>query len=1058
MFNFNQNVLPGYKQVNEYGDNNAREEYKRSIVDRAIGAITNTSITNALYNATDGDANTGFIQGLGQGVQAMNPLSDDVRYGQHYSADVLGNLGWKPEGALGKTAKFATSLAGDIILDPMTYINPIGAVAKVVGGTGTVSKAIGKKAVTMSPLTLNEAVDVVNKQYKAMGRPIDEIAVNNEASALVDSFNSKILKIKSGGDDFQIGTQNLPFVKKVKEGEKALGSFNKVLVKEDELRKFGDKTIAPYYNELSNKLKNYKAIKNFTKNSDIIDLAKTDKVGAAVKYKMDRMIKGYSSAKIGEDIGAYKAMNNLADTLEDFSDDEKRVFTKWYEEGGAKNMLSAKGVIAKVRDKANGNTEMTTALDKLTKELDEYMNNGAFYNPEFQKMRKDNIYEIIDQQSMADVAKHFDSYGSKIVADYVRGYADLKSKPMPEFKKVVDKDGVQTEILETADAEKFLNLSEHFTKTYADIADKEVKASRLSREAADTMKGTYMARIQTDEAKKWAMQNIMKEYNGKFNPEAFAVGYKKMFNKERKFNTLEESNEYMKKATGVDKWFEDDLVKTLQARQLASNDLLYNDEMVNAVKEISGVKWKPSRNASGEVIDNLPDGYTPVLSFIDLNTTLLKALHGEPSPEVLKYLGIDPRFYSPNNAYIPTSHEQTIKLARLLQKLDYSGKMPTGFGMDNMMMNRLNRESSIQKKMHDSEFLNLFDKYQTIWKMWNTVINPGFHVQNAASNAFAGFLGDGATAVDPRKLNTAKNIFDNVTPDKRMKFGDVELTHSQIKELARKHGILDNTFFQADLAKSFGDKGVLAGLGVKGEFDPTDMNHFKPYEIGGNVGAKIEGTQRLAMFINRINSGETIEQAVDSVNKYLFDYSDLTDFEKNVMKRVLPFYTFMRKNLPLTLEQMLTNPKVYQRTDKTLNNIELISGDEYVPDYNRTEFRRDHTQLPFTVDGSTFGVNLQLPYQQLDRISPNRLLGQSTPLAKIPYEGLTGEYAYTGIDIDSFGDYVASQTTPTKVLSMYGKKQGVDKELYAMGQLGGFPMGVLEPQEEPAYSMADMMR
>ena len=35
-----------------------------------------------------------------------------------------------------------------------------------------------------------------------------------------------------------------------------------------------------------------------------------------------------------------------------------------------------------------------------------------------------------------------------------------------------------------------------------------------------------------------------------------------------------------------------------------------------------------------------------------------------------------------------------------------------------------------------------------------------------------------------------------------------------------------------------------------------------------------------------------MKEAVDKVNKYMFDYSDLTDFEKDTMKRIIPFYIY----------------------------------------------------------------------------------------------------------------------------------------------------------------------
>jgi hypothetical protein len=54
--------------------------------------------------------------------------------------------------------------------------------------------------------------------------------------------------------------------------------------------------------------------------------------------------------------------------------------------------------------------------------------------------------------------------------------------------------------------------------------------------------------------------------------------------------------------------------------------------------------------------------------------------------------------------------------------------------------------------------------------------------------------------------------------------------------------------------------------------------------------------------------GHTPADAKLSTMKYQIDYGDLTQFEKNVMKRLFPWYTFSRKNLPPLLEDLADEP------------------------------------------------------------------------------------------------------------------------------------------------------
>ena len=239
--------------------------------------------------------------------------------------------------------------------------------------------------------------------------------------------------------------------------------------------------------------------------------------------------------------------------------------------------------------------------------------------------------------------------------------------------------------------------------------------------------------------------------------------------------------------------------------------------------------------------------------------------------------------------------------------------------------------------------------------------------------------------------------------------------------------------------KRDGEGGMIKGL-PKG-LDPTDVEGFVLNKIGTEVGTKIEGTQRMNLWLSCLERGNTPEHARDIVNKYLFDYSDLTDFEQQTVKRIIPFYTFMKKNAPMELEAMLNQPQKFSQLQKGITNFEKMGGD-YKGENERNEWRQEYIQIPNT----GYGVADQLPYNQLERIvDPQKILGQTSPLIKTPIEMMTGDYIYTGIDIGGPIEYLANQTAPTKVAYNTLQKDSIlDKLLYATGQLSGFPIGEIK--------------
>ena len=54
---------------------------------------------------------------------------------------------------------------------------------------------------------------------------------------------------------------------------------------------------------------------------------------------------------------------------------------------------------------------------------------------------------------------------------------------------------------------------------------------------------------------------------------------------------------------------------------------------------------------------------------------------------------------------------------------------------------------------------------------------------------------------------------------------------------------------------------------------------------------------------------EATRKAIQKTNEYLFDYlTGLTPFETNTMRRIFPFYTWARFNIPLQLKSLITQP------------------------------------------------------------------------------------------------------------------------------------------------------
>ncbi len=223
-----------------------------------------------------------------------------------------------------------------------------------------------------------------------------------------------------------------------------------------------------------------------------------------------------------------------------------------------------------------------------------------------------------------------------------------------------------------------------------------------------------------------------------------------------------------------------------------------------------------------------------------------------------------------------------------------------------------------------------YDVILNYWKKWTLVLFPKYHLRNGVGNLWNNSL----AGVDPKTYMIAASLqmykaFRNGNKVfGRMKDPRIaERARSKMYKMLDEHGL--DSAWAGKILKEAEDLGVVnkgfvnsdvseevtkrAMKGMHGQSMFSKIKHHltgeSSLEAGQAVGTIVENNARLAHFVDRILKGDGPVEAAMSVKKYLFDYTDLTQFEKQIMKRVVPFYTWTRKNIPLQLEKMIEDPR-----------------------------------------------------------------------------------------------------------------------------------------------------
>lgn len=226
----------------------------------------------------------------------------------------------------------------------------------------------------------------------------------------------------------------------------------------------------------------------------------------------------------------------------------------------------------------------------------------------------------------------------------------------------------------------------------------------------------------------------------------------------------------------------------------------------------------------------------------------------------------------------------------------------------------LTRTSRLNTTEGQNVLLRRYDDLNNFLKRYQ-ILSPGFHIRNAFGGEFNNWLAgvDNASRSEWRKI-WIKSGFGN-KPEKLSK------AQREIFDWVESAGVFGNQAHD------------VAGEAVGRSLNPLAKN-FRLTQRSRDIGGGVEGYLRGSLANHVRRKGGSIQDAFDDVAKFHFDYDDLTSFERGVMKRIIPFYTWTRKNLPLQLEQIAKQPAKYTAYMKAKDNIENMSEEEGVyPEY-----------------------------------------------------------------------------------------------------------------------------
>ena len=280
-------------------------------------------------------------------------------------------------------------------------------------------------------------------------------------------------------------------------------------------------------------------------------------------------------------------------------------------------------------------------------------------------------------------------------------------------------------------------------------------------------------------------------------------------------------------------------------------------------------------------------------------------------------------------------------------------------------------------------FKGALDWFNSVYKSWFTIAQTSFTVRNAASNFLSNVLDIGVhgalnldTNMKAAALYEAANLVlrhgsikaAQAAAKSEMGLGarlgtltyfienGIDLGDGVVRsldeavELALEHNVLargytplgDMSAFNASMSASYFSLRESPRAAIEAAVKELPKQAFDyglaamsalggvplavvPRKFGATLAQFVETQARCVNFIAGLKGGRSVEQAGRHVQKFLFNYEDLTNFQKTWMRSLIPFFTWTQKNMILQAEMIRETPAFYQKMSQAVQGLAELS-------------------------------------------------------------------------------------------------------------------------------------